>query len=127
MIDWLGRDGASLVQMECSPLAGLLAEKLTNLTPGDLDTVLFTNSGAETTEVGLKMARKSTRRPRILYAESGFHGLTYGALSVSDDLMWRKGFEPFLDGCEAIPFDNLEALERELAKHNVAAFITEPI
>jgi acetylornithine/succinyldiaminopimelate/putrescine aminotransferase len=41
--------------------------------------------------------------------------------------MWRKGFEPFLDGCEAIPFDNLEALERELAKHNVAAFITEPI
>jgi ornithine--oxo-acid transaminase len=127
LIDWLGRDGASLVQMECSPLAGLLAEKLTNLTPGDLDTVLFSNSGAETTEVGLKMARKSTRRPRILYAESGFHGLTYGALSVSDDLMWRKGFEPFLDGCEAVPFDNLEALERELAKHNVAAFITEPI
>ena len=127
LMDWLERDGASLVQMECSPLAGLLAEKLTKLTPGDLDTVFFTNSGAETAEVGLKMARKATRRPRILYAESGFHGLTYGTLSVSDDPMWRNGFEPFLPGCETIPFDDLEALERELTKRNVAAFITEPI
>jgi ornithine--oxo-acid transaminase len=73
------------------------------------------------------MARKFTRRPRILYAESGFHGLTYGALSVSDDPMWREGFEPFLPGCEKIPFDDLEALERELIKRDVAAFITEPI
>jgi ornithine--oxo-acid transaminase len=127
LIDWLERDGASLVQMECSPLAGLLAEKLTKLTPGDLDTVFFTNGGAETAEVGLKMARKATRRPRILYAESGFHGLTYGAISVSDDAMWRKGFEPLLPGCERIPFDDLEALDRELAKGDVAAFITEPI
>jgi len=127
LIDWLERDGASLVQMECSPLASLLAEKLVKLTPRDLDTVFFTNSGAETTEVGLKMARKATRRPRMLYAQSGFHGLTCGALSVSDDPMWREGFEPFLPGCEMIPFDDLEALERELTKRDVAAFITEPI
>lgn len=127
LIDWLAGDGASLVQMECSPLAGLLAEKLAKLTPGALDTVFFTNSGAETTEVGLKMARKATRRPRVLYAESAFHGLTYGAISVSDDQMWRKGFDPFLPGCEKIPFDDCEALERELGKRDVAAFITEPI
>lgn len=127
LIDWLECDGASLVQMECNPLAGLLAEKLTKLTPGNLDTVFFTNCGTETTEVGLKMARKFTRRPRILYAESGFHGLTYGAISVSDDPMWREGFEPFLPGCEKVPFDDLEALERELIKRDVAAFITEPI
>jgi ornithine--oxo-acid transaminase len=113
LIDWLECDGASLVQMECNPLAGLLAEKLTKLTPGNLDTVFFTNCGTETTEVGLKMARKFTRRPRILYAESGFHGLTYGAISVSDDPMWREGFEPFLPGCEKVPFDDLQALERE--------------
>lgn len=127
LIDWLERDGASMVQMECSPLASLLAEKLAKLTPGDLDTVFFTNSGAETSEVGLKMARKATGRPRILYAGSGFHGLTYGALSVSDDPMWREGFEPFLPGCKKIPFDDLEALEGELVKRDVAAFITEPI
>jgi ornithine--oxo-acid transaminase len=127
LIDWLECDGASLVQMECNPLAGLLAEKLTRLTPDHLDTVFFTNCGTETTEVGLKMARKFTGRPRILYAESGFHGLTYGAISVSDDPMWREGFGPFLPGCVRVPFDDLEALGRELIKRDVAAFITEPI
>ncbi len=127
LMEWLERDGASLVQMECAPLAGLLGEELARLTPGELDTSFFTNSGSETTEVGLKMARKATRRPRILYAESGFHGLTYGAISVSDDDMWRAGFEPFVPGCDKIPFDDLDALERELSKRDVAAFITEPI
>jgi ornithine--oxo-acid transaminase len=127
LIDWLERDGASMVQMECSPLAGLLAEQLAALTPGDLDTTFFTNSGSETTEVGMKMARKATRKPRILYADLAFHGLTYGAISVSDDDMWRKGFEPFLPGCDKIPWDDLPSLERELAKGDVAAFITEPI
>jgi ornithine--oxo-acid transaminase len=127
LTEWLVRDGASLVQMECSPLAALLAEKLAKLTPGDLDTFFFTNCGTETTEVGLKMARKATRRPRILYAESGFHGLTYGALSISDAPMWREGFGPFLPGCEKIPFNDLDVLQRELANRDVAAFITEPI
>lgn len=127
LIDWLQRDGASLVQMECSPLAGLLGEELAKLTPGDLNTSFFTNSGSETAEVGLKFARKATRKPRILYADLGFHGLTYGAISVSDDDMWRKGFEPFLPGCDRIPFGDLAALERELAKGDVAAYIVEPI
>ncbi len=94
LIDWLEQDGASLVQMECGPLAARLAEKVAALAPGDLNTSFFTNSGAETAEVALKIARKATRRPRILYAESGYHGLTYGALSVTDDRTWRDGFEP---------------------------------
>ncbi len=127
LIDWLQRDGASLVQMECNPLAGVLGERLAALTPGDLDTCFFTNSGSETAEVALKFARKATRRPRILYAELGFHGLTFGALSVSDDEMWRAGFGSLVPGCEMIPFDDLAALERELRKGDVAAFITEPI
>ncbi len=127
IVDWLEHDGANLVQMECSPLAGLLADRLVKLTPGELDTVFFTNSGSESAEVGLKMARKATRRPRILCAQSGFHGLTFGAISVSDDPMWREGFGPFVPGCETVPFNDLGALERELAKRDVAAFITEPI
>jgi ornithine--oxo-acid transaminase len=127
LIEWLERDGANLVQMECGPLAARLAEKLATLAPGDLNTSFFTNSGAETTEVALKVARKATRRPRILYAESGYHGLTYGALSITDDRTWRDGFEPLLPGCDKVPFDDLQALERELRGGDVAAFITEPI
>jgi acetylornithine/succinyldiaminopimelate/putrescine aminotransferase len=127
LIDWLERDGASMVQMEGGPLEARLAEKLAELTPGDLDTCFFTNSGSETADVAMKFARKATRRPRILYMESGFHGLTYGALSVSDDEMWRDGFEPFLPGVTKIPWDDLGALERELAKGDVAALMMEPI
>ena len=127
LIDWLEGDGASMVQMEGGPLEARLAEKLAELTPGDLDTCFFTNSGSETADVAMKFARKATRRPRILYMESGFHGLTYGALSVSDDEMWRDGFEPFLPGVTKIPWDDLGALERELAKGDVAALMMEPI
>jgi acetylornithine/succinyldiaminopimelate/putrescine aminotransferase len=127
LIDWLRRDGASLVQMDCSPLAAHLGETIAQLTPGDLDTSLFTSGGSETVDVALKLARKATRRPRLLFAESGFHGLTYGAVSVNDSAMWREGFEPFLPGCQSVPFDDLEALERELGARDVAAFITEPI
>jgi acetylornithine/succinyldiaminopimelate/putrescine aminotransferase len=127
LIDWLQSDGASMVQMECAPLESLLAERIASLAPGELDTCFFTNSGSETTEVGLKFARKATRRARILYADLGFHGLTYGALSVSDDEMWRTGFGPLLPGCTEVPWDDLDALERELKKNDVAAFIVEPI
>jgi ornithine--oxo-acid transaminase len=127
LIDWLEQDGASLVQMECGPLAARLAEKVAALAPGDLNTSFFTNSGAETAEVALKIARKATRRPRILFAESGYHGLTYGALSVTDDHTWRDGFEPLLPGCDKVAFDDLEALEQQLRSRDVAAFITEPI
>lgn len=127
LIDYLKRDGASMVQMEGSPLEGLLGEKLAEITPGELSTSFFTNSGSETADVALKFARKATRKPRILYMESGFHGLTYGGLSVSDDEMWRDGFEPFIPGATKIPFDDLDALERELKKGDVAALMMEPI
>ena len=127
ILDWLARDGASMVQMDCSPLAARLGEELARITPGRLDTTVFTNSGAETTEVALKMARKATRRPRILHAALSYHGLTMGALSVTDHDMWQEGFRPLIPGCEEVPFNNLEALERELSKRDVAAYIVEPI
>jgi ornithine--oxo-acid transaminase len=127
LIDWLEQDGASMVQMEGSPLEGLLGQKLAEITPGALEVCFFTNSGSETSDVALKFARKATRKPRILYMESGFHGLTYGSLSVSDDHMWREGFEPFIGGVTKIPWDNLDALERELVKGEVAALMVEPI
>lgn len=119
-------DLPNLVQMDVSPLSGLLAERLVRLIPG-AEKAFFCNSGTEAVEAAVKFARAATRRPRIVHCEHAFHGLTYGSLSLNGDAHFRAGFEPLLPGCDAIPFDDLAALDRALAPRDVAAFIVEPI
>src|ERR1700754_3200218 len=122
----LDSDLPNLVQLDVSTLAGVLAERLLKYVPY-LDKVFFANSGAETVEAAIKFARGATGRPRILHCAHSFHGLSYGALSLTDDPNFRSGFEPLLPGCTSIPFNDLAALERALASRQVAAFIVEPI
>src|SRR5262245_13353212 len=116
----------NLVQMDVSVLAGILAERLLRQAPY-LDKVFFSNSGAEAVEAALKFARTATGRSGLAYCDHAFHGLTYGALSVNADAMFRNGFEPFLPDCVEVPFNDLAALERALASRKLAAFIVEPI
>ena len=127
LIDALEADLPALVQMDCSLLAGMLGEALLALTPDRLTRCFFTNSGAEAVEGAMKFARYSTGRPRILYCDHAFHGLTYGALSLNGDEQFREGFGPLLPGCDSVPFGDAEALERELSAGDVAAFFVEPI
>jgi ornithine--oxo-acid transaminase len=122
----LDADLPNLVQFDVSALAGILAEKLLEHVPY-LDKVFFANSGAETVEAAIKFARGATGRPGIVYCGHAFHGLSYGALSLTDDPNFRSGFEPLLPGCTSIPFNDLVALERALSSRQVAAFIVEPI
>src|SRR5436190_15487565 len=122
----LDADLPNLVQFDVSALAGILAERLLEHVPY-LDKVFFANSGAETVEAAIKFARGATRRPGIVYCTHSFHGLSYGALSLTDDPNFRGGFEPLLPGCTAIPYNDLAALERALSSRQVAAFIVEPI
>ncbi|MBA7487106.1 Aminotransferase PigE [subsurface metagenome] len=119
-------DLPNLVQFDVSALAGILAERLLEHVPY-LDKVFFANSGAETVEAAIKFARGATGRPGIVYCSHAFHGLSYGALSLTDDPNFRLGFEPLLPGCTPVPFNDLEALERALSSKQVAAFIVEPI
>jgi ornithine--oxo-acid transaminase len=123
----LEADLPGLVQMDVSLLSGLLAERFLETVPGGLDKVFFANSGAETVEAAIKFARYATGRPGIVYCDHAFHGLTQGALSLNGDEIFRDGFGPLLPGTHRIPFDDLEALERALQRHDVAAFIVEPI
>lgn len=125
--DVLDLDLANLVQLDTPLLSGLLAEALVKRAPAGIEAVHFVNSGAEANEVAIKFSRCATGRPRLLFCEHGFHGLTCGALSVTSDELFRDGFGPLLPGCTAIPFNDLQALERELAKGDVAAFIVEAI
>lgn len=120
-------DLPNLVKMGTARLSGLLAERLIQLAPPGLDTVFFCNSGGEGVETALKYARCATGRARIVHCKKGFHGLTLGALSVNGNAEFRDGFGPLLAPCTAVPFNNLDALERELAAGDVAGFIVEPI
>ena len=122
----LDADLPNLVQFDVSTLAGILAERLLEHVPY-LDKVFFANSGAETVEAAIKFARGATGRPGIVYCSHAFHGLSYGALSLTDDSNFRLGFEPLLPGCTPVPFNDLAALERALSSKQVAAFIVEPI
>jgi acetylornithine/succinyldiaminopimelate/putrescine aminotransferase len=123
--DVLDAELADLVQMDTPLLAGLLAEALIERAP-DLDRVYMCNSGTEAVEAALKFARCATGRPRVLYCDRAFHGLTAGSLSVNGAKEFRDGFGPLLPGTE-VPFGNLEAVRRELAGGDVAALIIEPV
>src|ERR1700678_21900 len=122
----LDSDLPNLVQLDVSTLAGVLAERLLEYVPYR-DKVFFSNSGSECVEAAIKFARGATGRPGIVYCSHGYHGLTYGALSLTDDSNFRGGFEPLLPGCTSIPFNDLAALEQALSSRQVAAFIVEPI
>jgi ornithine--oxo-acid transaminase len=117
----------NLVQMECSPLSGLLAEALVTRMPNDSYRCFFTNSGAESVETAIKYVRCATGRPRVLFADHAFHGLTTGALSLNGAREFRDRFGALLPGCDAVPFGDLDALARELRQGDVAAFVVEPI
>jgi ornithine--oxo-acid transaminase len=123
--DVLDAELADIVQFDCPLLAGLLAEKLLAHAPG-LDRLHFCNSGSESVEIALKFARYATGRPRILFCDHAFHGLTAGSLSVNGAEEFRNGFGPLLPGVK-IRLGDLDALEAELRKGDVAAMIIEPV
>ncbi|WP_419999671.1 aspartate aminotransferase family protein [Streptomyces boninensis] len=123
--DVLDASLADLTRFDCQPLPGLLAEKLLTYAP-HLDRVFFGNSGTEAVETALKFARYATGKPRVLYCDHAFHGLTTGSLSVNGEAGFRDGFAPLLPDT-AIELGDLAALERELKKGDVAGLIVEPI
>jgi ornithine--oxo-acid transaminase len=123
----LGAGLPHLVQMDVSALAGILAERLVARLPRGLEKVFFCNSGTEATEAALKFARCATGRPKVVYLERAYHGLSLGALSINGMDEFREGFGPLLPGTVRIPFGDLDALERALAGRDVAAFFVEPV
>jgi ornithine--oxo-acid transaminase len=125
--DELDLSGPAMLQSHVPELAGQLAGRLCDLAGGKVSKVFFCSSGSEGVEAAIKFSRAHTRRSGLLYAHSAFHGLTCGALSLMDDAFWRNGFGPLLADTEAVPFSNLEALEKKLATKKFAAFIVEPV
>ncbi|WP_288392427.1 aminotransferase class III-fold pyridoxal phosphate-dependent enzyme [uncultured Herbaspirillum sp.] len=125
---YLEQERPTFVQYVSVPYhTSLLARRLSELAPGRLERVFFSNSGTEAIEAGLKLAMAAMRRSRILYCDNGYHGKTLGALSVTGRAKHRKPFEPLLPRCDAIAFGDIAALELALQSGDVGAFILEPI
>lgn len=72
------------------------AKLLTDNLPKSLNSVYFTNSGAEATEGAMKLAKRVTGRSKIIACNEAYHGSTQGALSIMGDEYWRNAFRPLL-------------------------------
>jgi ornithine--oxo-acid transaminase len=117
----------NLPQLGVTLLSGVLAEQLLARAPASVAAMVPANTGTESIEAAIKIARAATGRGRILYADHAFHGLTLGSLSLNGGTEFREGFGPLLPGCDPVGFGDLDALARELERGDVAAFIVEPI
>lgn len=99
------------------------------------DKLLPVNTGVEAVETALKISRKwgyinkdiTENEARIIVCASNFHGRTISVVSYSSDPTATKDFGPFTPGFEAIPYNDLVALENALQDKNVCAFLFEPI
>jgi 4-aminobutyrate aminotransferase len=126
-----------------------LAEKLPEILPGSMDMFFFGNSGAESVEGAIKLARNITRRPGIIAFTGSFHGRTLGAASLTaSKALYRTNLEPFLSSVYFVPYadpyhsahpddpkqcvkESLGALQtvldRIIAPSQIATMIVEPI
>ena len=102
-----------------------LAQKISRHTfPGK---TFFCNSGAEAVEASLKFARKwGKERFEVISMKNSFHGRTYGALTLTGQEKFHRGFQPLLPGIKYVPLNDYSSLEREI-NENTCAIIIEPI
>jgi ornithine--oxo-acid transaminase len=127
LVEALELETPGMLAMGTTLLPGLLAEELIGLAGGRIERCLFTSSGTESVESAIKLGRTATGRERVLSAAHGFHGLTLGSLSANGNEEFTARFQPLLPGFEQVPFGDLEALEQQLQREDVALFLVEPV
>lgn len=108
-----------------------LAEKLTAIS--GMDSVFFSNSGAEANEAAIKIARlhghaQGIEQPTIVVMENSFHGRTLATLSATGNRKVQAGFEPLVSGFLRVPYNDLDTIAT-VAKnnHNIVAVLVEPV
>jgi acetylornithine/LysW-gamma-L-lysine aminotransferase len=103
-----------------------LLEKIIGIAPKGLDKVFLSNSGAESVECAIKLARKYSGKPEIVALVGAFHGKTMGALSATWKKKYREPFMPLVPGFKHVPPNNLDKL-REAITDKTAAVLVEPV
>lgn len=99
--------------------------KIAAIAPQGLNKIFFSNSGAEAVEAALKFSRKYTGKPGIISMNGGYHGKTFGALSVTYSEKYRKPFMPLLEGVKFLPYTNQNI--EDAIDDSIGTVIVEPI
>ncbi|WP_457627944.1 aspartate aminotransferase family protein [Oceanithermus sp.] len=114
------------VRVMISEPTARLAERLAEITPGDLSMSFFGNSGAEAVEAAFKLARIHTGKPEIITTERGFHGKTLGALSLTPKAEYQDPVRPLVPGIKVVPYGDAAAVAAAIGPET-AAVIVEPV
>jgi LysW-gamma-L-lysine/LysW-L-ornithine aminotransferase len=109
-----------------NPVRTAFLEKLVGVLPAPLARVFLSNSGTESVEAAIKIARSSTGRPKVVAAMRGFHGRTYGALSATWRKELRAPFEPLVPEFVHVPYNDAEALAAAVDERT-ALVLLEPV
>ena len=102
-----------------------LAQLLANNLPKNLSTTYFTNSGAESIEGAMKLAKRATGRPEIISCKDSYHGSTQGALSIMGNEEHKAKYRPLLPSCNQIIYNDVESLIN--ITEQTAAVVIEPV
>lgn len=104
-------------------------KKFSKIAPKNLQKTFFTNSGTESVEAALKFSRKYSGKPGVLALNGGYHGKTFGSLSVTYNEKYRKSFLPLLDNMQFIPYSESNTISEIVTKTNdkIGTVIVEPI
>ncbi|MEZ7890529.1 MAG: aminotransferase class III-fold pyridoxal phosphate-dependent enzyme [Candidatus Wallbacteria bacterium] len=114
------------------PLRGALSELLGEIAPGDLQYCFFINNGTDAVEGAMKLARLYTGKSGFISFLKGFHGKSYGSLSLMGKAEYRVPFEPLLQDVYFVPYGDANAVEQELSRakavgFDIAGIVVEPV
>ncbi len=101
-------------------------ERLVRAAPKGLGKALLTNSGTESVEASIKLARRHTSKKKIVAMKGAFHGKTYGSLSATWNKKYRDPFGPLLEGFDFAEYGNAESVA-QLVDGDTAAVLAEPV
>ena len=103
----------------------LYAKRLADHLPASLNSIYFTNSGAEATEGAMKLAKRATNRSQVIAFKNSYHGSTQGALSIIGDEYWRNAFRPLLPDVLHLDYNSFQSLE--MITRKTACVFTETV
>ncbi len=109
-----------------NPITAEAGRRLAEVTPGNLKRTFFCNSGTESIEGALKLARLYTKKSGFISTHNAFHGKSLGSLSVTGREVFREPFKPLLQDVSFVPFGDAAAIDKAITR-DTAAVVLEPV